>query len=282
MGTTSTTRLGKRRSSATCIIVTYNQEFAIRAAIQSALDQTVPFNQIIVVDDGSTDDTPNITKSFAKTSRVQVVESPRVGPQGALNLGLEAVSSDVVFLLGGDDICLPHRVERQIETLALTEVDGAFSLPVLIDEHGRQLRDAVRPGLFELPSEDSLLLQLLVRGNFLCAPTAALRVASLPQPPVFNPDLWFAQDYDLWLRMLLAGSSFCVDENRVTAYRVHHASLSGSPSLRRKVADEAERVRVSALAATLEQAASSTVDPAASDVATVTKFVLSALKAHGI
>ncbi len=269
---------GPNRFSTTCIVIAYNQERTIRAAVQSAIDQTVPFDEIIVVDDGSTDTTAAIARSFVNASQVRVLESPRLGPQGALNLGLDATSSDLVFLLGGDDLCLPRRVERQTETLSITGADGVFCLPKLIDEHGRRLRDTVRPGMFELPSEDSLLLQLLVRGNFLCAPTAALRVAALPKPPVFNPELRFTQDYDLWLRMLLNGASLCVDEARVVAYRLHHASLSGNPSLRSSVTQEAQKVRASALAAALALSASSVKCPASGDVAAVKKYVLSAIE----
>ena len=271
---------GANRFSTTCVIIAYNQERTIRAAIQSAIDQTISFDEIIVVDDGSTDTTAAIARSFVNASQVRVLESPRLGPQGALNLGLEATSSDVVFLLGGDDLCLPQRVERQTETLSITGADGVFCLPKLIDEHGRRLRDTVRPGMFELPSEDSLLHQLLVRGNFLCAPTAALRVAALPKPPVFNPELRFTQDYDLWLRMLLAGASLCVDELRMVAYRVHHASLSGNPSLRSSVTRESQKVRTSALAAALAQAASPVEHPAAGDVAAVAKYILSATESQ--
>lgn len=265
------------RLTATCLIITHNQESTIRGAIQSALDQTVPFDEIIVVDDGSTDDTLEIAQAFARSGRVRLVDSPRHGPQGALNLALEATSSDVAFLLGGDDVCLPRRVERQTETLMLTGADAVFCLPVLIDGDGNRLRDAVRARLAQLPTENSLLLQLLVRGNFLCGPTAALRVTSLPRAPVFNPGLRYAHDYDLWLRMLLAGSSLCVDDDRVVAYRVHHSSLSGNPSLRNEVEREARKVRTTALATALAMALSS--DGAASgEVSAVEKHVLEAIK----
>lgn len=264
------------RLTSTCLIITYDQESTIREAIQSALDQTVPFDEIIVVDDGSTDDTPEIAQTFARSGRVRLIDSPRLGPQGALNLALEATSSDVAFLLGGDDVCLPRRVERQTETLMLTGADGVFCLPVLIDEGGLRLRDAVRPELFQLPTEDSLLLQLLVRGNFLCGPTAALRVASLPEAPVFNPGLKYAQDYDLWLRMLLSGSTLCVDDERVVAYRVHHSSLSGDPSLRNEFEREARKVRVSALSAALAMAASTDGD-ALGEVAAFEKHISEAI-----
>lgn len=282
MSTASARRPGEERLTSTCVIIAYDQESTIQAAIQSALDQTVPFDEIIVVDDGSTDATPAIAQTFARSGPVRLLDSPRLGPQGALNLALEATSSDVVFLLGGDDVCLPRRVERQTETLTLTGADGVFCLPILIDEHDRRLRDEVRPGLFQLPTEDSLLLQLLVRGNFLCGPTAALRVASLPHQPVFNPGLRYAQDYDVWLRMLLAGSSLCVDDDRVVAYRVHHSSLSGDPSLRKEVEREARMVRTSALAAALALATSSADGPAALDLAALSEYVASAIELQDV
>lgn len=267
----------RRPVTASCIIATFNQEATIGAAIESALNQTSPFDEIIVVDDGSRDATPAIAHSYSQTSAIQVRETSRLGPQGAFNLGIEAASSEVVFLLGGDDVCRPHRAERQLKVLEFTGVDGVFSLPGLIDKDGKSLRDSVRPGLFELPTEDSLLLQLLVRGNFLCGPTAALRVNSLPAEPVFDPNLRYAHDLDLWLRMLLAGATFCVDEDRVVDYRVHHTSLSGNPALRRSVHDEALKVRTSALGRALLLAAAPVPDHTDGAVHAISNMVWSSL-----
>jgi glycosyltransferase involved in cell wall biosynthesis len=209
----------------------------IDAALESVLDQTRPFDRVVIVDDGSNDGTRGAIDAFIAqrgprihsiACQVDVLDSPRLGPQGALNMGLElalARGADYVSLMSGDDVAHRDRLERQLVVLSETSADAVFSRPLLIDTDGNQLRDEVAPPFFVGISEKSLYIQLLER-NILCAPTATIRAGALPPAPVFREDLLQLQDYELWLRMLRAGASFVVDGVRTTSYRIHDGQLS--------------------------------------------------------
>ena len=229
-----------------CVLVTYQHALWIEQALESILDQNTPFGHVVVVDDGSDDGTRQavgeIARGSADPTRITVLDAPRLGPQGALNFGLSEVRScgaDVVSLMSGDDVAHQGRLERQLFVLEETGADGVFCRPQLIDATGRLLRDEVAPEFFRPITDDTLYVQLLA-GNFLCAPSATLRVAALPSPPEFNPDLLHLQDFELWLRMLRGGSRFVVDEIRNVSYRIHDVQLSASGGVARQMARSRE------------------------------------------
>lgn len=97
----------------TVIIATYNHAAFLGEAIRSALAQTAPV-EVIVVDDGSTDDTSDVLAEFASNTRVRVLHLDHGGPSRARNAGLDAARGEFVMFLDADDVLLPIKVERQL------------------------------------------------------------------------------------------------------------------------------------------------------------------------
>jgi len=91
-------------------IINYNHGDFVGAAVESALLQTRAPDEVVVVDDGSTDDSLEVLGRFGP--RVTVISQANAGPASATNRALAAVSGDVVLLLDADDIALPHRLDR--------------------------------------------------------------------------------------------------------------------------------------------------------------------------
>ncbi len=89
------------------IIPCYNAERWIAAAIESALGQTYPNIEVIVVDDGSTDGSLDIIKRF--DTKINWVSTPNRGPSAAMNTGFKIAHGDWIQFLGGDDFCIPTR-----------------------------------------------------------------------------------------------------------------------------------------------------------------------------
>lgn len=110
-----------------CIIPTYEMGHYVADAICSVLAQTRPAAEIIVVDDGSSDDTAEVLAQFG--TEIRVLSQPNRGVSVARNTGLAAASGDLIAFLDADDVLLPDRFARQIplfeETRALMFCDAA-------------------------------------------------------------------------------------------------------------------------------------------------------------
>lgn len=98
------------------LIPCYNAEHFVRDAIESALAQTWPHCEVIVVDDGSTDDSLAAAKEY-ETEGVHVIQQPNQGPSAARNRALEAASGDYIQYLDADDFLHPEKIGAQVETL---------------------------------------------------------------------------------------------------------------------------------------------------------------------
>ncbi len=102
------------RPTVSCLIPAYNAERYLSATIESALAQTVPFDEVIVADNGSTDRTAEVARSFAEPVRVVPAEPAR-DQRAAQNVGLESAGGELVCFLDSDDLYLPVKTERQLE-----------------------------------------------------------------------------------------------------------------------------------------------------------------------
>jgi len=117
------------------VIPTHNRAHLIVATIESALAQSIPFAEIIIVDDASTDDTIATVRRFG--DRIKVIESFKVGVQGARNLGVEAASSNYITLCDSDDLLQAAFVETVTTWLASRQdIDSVYVNYQSFDESG--------------------------------------------------------------------------------------------------------------------------------------------------
>jgi GT2 family glycosyltransferase len=210
------------------IVPIFQQEKFVAEMIDSLLSQTLADIEIIVIDDGSTDRGGEIVQGF-RDSRVLYTRRHNAGPSIASNDGVLQARGEFVALMGGDDIAEPWRLAHQIDIIRRCNLDMVFSAPALIDECGRKLNDAVIPSFYGHVAHrpaSKVFRQLLVGGNFLCAPTAMLRRTVFSDVGLFRPELIQLQDYDFWLRASAIGKTISVMPHRTTRYRRHPGNLS--------------------------------------------------------
>src|SRR2546428_1998680 len=118
------------------VIPVYNQERYIAEAVDSVLRQTYPDVELVVVDDGSTDRTPEIVKGYG--SRLRYMHQDNSGAATALNRGIQAASGELVGWLSSDDVYEPTKVERQVELFASRpEISLAYTDFNVIDADGK-------------------------------------------------------------------------------------------------------------------------------------------------
>jgi len=190
------------------IVPTHNRPALLRRAVTSALAQTWDRIEVVVVDDGSTDATPEVTAELlAGDRRVRSLRNDTpAGGSAARNLGLDAAAGDVVALLDDDDEWLPAKVERQLAHLDLRPYLGAVSCHHEIVDPGRPA-PAVYRGPLEMTGDD------LLWDNFAGSASFCLwRRSAFTTEPRFDPDLPSCQDWDVWLQCAAAGPVEAVPE----------------------------------------------------------------------
>jgi glycosyltransferase involved in cell wall biosynthesis len=207
----------QKRLSVSVIIPTYNRAAFIAAAIDSALNQTRPPDEVLVIDDGSTDQTPRILSRYE--SPVRVIRQPNRGRSAARNVGLRAVETDAVIFLDSDDLFMPRCIERCVRELeARPKIGVVYSDAYLCDRLGERIglygRDV--PG----PRPSGMILDALTRRNI---PTISSMVRRSQLGDIkFDESLECAEDYDFW-RQLAARCPFLYLDEPLLCYRFHDA-----------------------------------------------------------
>lgn len=179
------------------VIPVYNGANYLGEAIDSALAQTYPDTEVIVVDDGSTDDGATAAVAARFGDAIRYVRKPNGGVATALNLGIETMRGELFSWLSHDDLYKPGKVAAQVEAWRRFGRDcvvvGDFET---MDEGGRFLHDAPVAGRNLLSRPLDAVFHGLLNGCALLIPRTLFDRAGL-----FEPGLPTTQDYHLWYRM---------------------------------------------------------------------------------
>jgi glycosyltransferase involved in cell wall biosynthesis len=177
------------------LLAVWNGAPQVREAVLSVVSQTRADFELIVVDDDSTDATPEILASF-RDSRLSVVRRARGGLTSALNAAIRLAQAPLVARLDADDIALPDRLERQLAFLAAHSDVGLVGTAAReVDAAGREVA-IVRP-----PADDAGIRRALIRRNPFVHSSIVMRRAAVEQAGGYDEAFPVAQDYDLWMRM---------------------------------------------------------------------------------
>jgi glycosyltransferase involved in cell wall biosynthesis len=196
----------------------YNAAPYIQQALDSLFAQQFASLEIIVVDDGSTDETPQIVA--AQAGRVCLLRQPNGGPAAARNTGLQAARGEFVCFLDADDVMLPGKLVQQVAYLMLRPQLGlVHSGWRIIDEEGNLVQD-VEPWR-QLPQ---IVLERFVHRRAAKLGPMMFRRAWLDSVGGFDPSLRHAEDVDLIFRLLLAGCQAEWIYRPTICYRVHAGS----------------------------------------------------------
>lgn len=197
------------------VIPAFNAAATLGESLDSVLSQDLPPKQIIVVDDGSTDDTPEIARRF---SGVTLIRQENAGVAAAMNTGLEQVRAEAVTILDADDLFPPGRLSRQISILS-----GDRSLAGVLGE----TEEFVCPSLDPAPAA-----RLLPRPRQLAWLNAAalLRMDAFTQVGRFAPALRVGAWVDWVDRARKLNLRFAIDHELALRRRLRPGTLSSSQS----------------------------------------------------
>ena len=211
------------------VIGAYDSGRTLGRAIDAILGQTVRDLELIVVDDGSGDDSVRVARgAAARDERVRVLEmGGNVGISRSLNAALDEARAPVVAIQDADDVSAPERLERQLAVLdARPEVAVVGCRMLEVDPEGRELAPRTK---FEAGDVNDALLGF----NPIPNTSAAFRREVVLELGGYDPRYRYAMEYDLWLRV--------AEHHRVVALDEPLATREMSPT---NVAARAERAQI--------------------------------------
>jgi glycosyltransferase involved in cell wall biosynthesis len=200
------------------IIPVYNQARFIRGAVGSVVAQTYADWEIVVVDDGSTDDTPRVLAELAgRISRMRVIRQPNRGRAAARNAGISHACGVYAAFLDADDVWFPDKLERQVAALEACPRAGAvYARAVVVGLDGVPDRRGLVIGA--APASPRAAFADLAMLNRVPLSTAMVRRECLDEVGWFDEGLVYIEDWELWLR-LAARYEFVFTPQVLAGYR---------------------------------------------------------------
>ena len=176
------------------IIPTYNRGWILQEAIDSVLEQDFHDYELIVVDDGSVDDTPTILKAYK--NEITVLRQANRGVSAARNSGIKAATGRLISFLDSDDLWLPRKLSTQVQFF------NDHPQAVITQTQERWIRNGVRVNPKKRHHKFSGMIFERSLALCLVSPSAVMIKKSLfNRVGIFDESLPACEDYDLWLRI---------------------------------------------------------------------------------
>jgi glycosyltransferase involved in cell wall biosynthesis len=207
----------------TVLIPTFNYQAYLAESIESALHQTYRDREVVVVDDGSTDQTPDILERYGRA--IRVIRTENGGTPSALNAGIAQARGEWIAWLSSDDAFEPAKLARQLEFAAAHPECAVIYTDWYVVDAAGQVIDHLRSPDF--PTRDRLISGLL-RGCVINGSTTLVRRSAYERAGPFDETLRQAHDWDMWLR-LAHDSPFGHVPEPLVRYRWHGGNMSAGP-----------------------------------------------------
>src|SRR5919199_2240977 len=201
------------------LVPTYDAAATVGETIASALGQTAPPHEVIVCDDGSTDDLDAALEPYR--DRIELVRKANGGGASALNAAAAAATGEFVVVLDSDDAYLPGRLEALGELAAARPDLDVLSTNVILEADGRDVGRFYTPEQ-PFPVDDQRAAML--RWCWLFAP--AVRREAVRAVGGWDESIRIAYDWDCWMRLVLAGCRAGIVDEPLVRYRLRPGSLA--------------------------------------------------------
>lgn len=209
----------------------YNSARYLSEAIESCLDQTYRKFELIIIDDGSNDDSKEIIefywRKYPDKIKVHFFQKNQ-GAAAARNKGIKMARGDYLVFADSDDIQDKERIQQIIESIKRDKVDMVFNNCLMIDENGQSLGKDL--GFPEILNNSNGLLLSLQRNYFWIG----LAIVKNDRLVYFDESLMRSEDYDLFLKLLFHGWKFTFIKEPLVKYRIHSGNNSSDYEKARK------------------------------------------------
>ncbi|MER3445446.1 MAG: glycosyl transferase [Candidatus Dadabacteria bacterium] len=205
------------------IIPTYNRAEFLCSAITSVLNQTFQDFEIIVVDDASNDGTYEVVSSFNGNGIKYIRHKINRGGAAARNTGIRASTGEYIAFLDDDDEWMPEKLQMQVDLLQISppEVGAVYTGFVIVSRAGGEI-------LYQgVPTRKGYIFNEMLIGNLVGAtPSVFLRRECFNRVGLFDENLPFAEDWDMWIRISKEFHFECIEEILVKCYFHNRDKLS--------------------------------------------------------
>ena len=206
------------------IIPTYNRAWSLKKAIDSVLEQDYKNFELIVVDDGSTDDTEALVSEYAKS--VKFVQQPNSGVSAARNKGIQISSGSLISFLDSDDYWEPKKLSTQVEFF------NANPDALICQTEETWIRNGKRVNPKQKHKKQSGMIFIPSLALCLVSPSAVMmRKILFAKVDVFDESLPACEDYDLWLRISCRYPVHLIDTPLIVKTGGHEDQLSTTTGL---------------------------------------------------
>ncbi len=204
------------------IIPTYNRAEFVGAAIASVLAQSYTGYEILVIDDGSTDNTPQVLARFG--DKIRIIRQPNGGVARARNTGIRHARGKFICFLDSDDLWTPAKLERQLGFAKENPIYGLIATEIAgFNEAGEQ-GGRSKARMYRV--RNGFVLEDLLFANWIQTSTVLIRRECLEAVGGFDEDVGqFGEDWLLWMRIAAQFPIYFIAEPLVR-YRIHGASLT--------------------------------------------------------
>jgi glycosyltransferase involved in cell wall biosynthesis len=200
------------------VVPAYNQDRYIASMMRAVQQQTFSDWELFIIDDGSTDTTPQVVREFLGDKRIHYVVQRNQERAVARNAGIEKSSAPYIAFLDADDLWHPEKLAKQLAAIrAQPDVGLCYTFADSIDLDGKRLQKSGRSHAYSGKVFDRLL-----HSNFIVNSSVLVRRATLMKVGLFDSQLpvFGSEDWDLWLR-IARQQRVCLVEEELTFYRVH-------------------------------------------------------------
>lgn len=223
----------------TAVICTFNgwSKGYLAAALDSVFDQTLQPEQIVLVDDGSTDNTALIVKE--RYPKVEVISQKNRGLPAARNKGIEAAQTNWVAFLDDDDIWLPDKLKKQAEQISVTENSNLviFASRMSIISEADTIGRPVSPLQFNLTWPTTLICCPVTGPSGVIISKSLWRLVG-----PFNERLTIGEDFEYWARASSLGAPILYSDEILFHYRRHNAQMTSAQNLLKTLLKSEEAV----------------------------------------
>jgi GT2 family glycosyltransferase len=207
--------------SISVVIPAYNASRLLAATLESVLNQTLKPAEILVIDDGSTDNTADVAAAFGPP--VRVIRRPNSRQAASRNFGAAEAASEWIAFVDADDLWEKDKLEKQMLALeARPDASLCYTARQCFEQHGDELRKTL---LIPVPPVEGVR-EALYRNTTFLPSSVVVRRSTFLSSGGFDTRYTIVEDWDLWLRLLHSGISFATCQEPLLLYRMHSGGVS--------------------------------------------------------